>query len=158
MPVITADILIEGIRRDPIMHWLEKPENQSRILECAFDGVLLTDPGTWEVSFSAGPLARSMGYEFMTVDDAHGGRRVRFRTTGRRTKGSLSFSMRTVKPPSNTMVTLHHDYKAGRVLGAVLDVALARTALEQSWRRVLENLRRELYADFQKEALPTVDA
>ena len=158
MPVITSDILIEGVKRDPIMSWLEKTENQARILESAFDNVLYTTPGVWEVSFSAGPLPRSMGYEFVTVDDAHGGRRVRFRTTGRRTKGTLTFSMRTVKPPSNTMVTLHHDYKAGRVLGAVLDIALARTALEQSWRRVLENLRRELAADFQQESLPAIDA
>ena len=147
MPVITADILIEGIRRDPIMHWLEKPENQSRILESAFDRVLATSTGVWEVSFSAGPLPRSMGYEFVTIDDAHGGRRVRFRTTGRRTQGTLTFSLRTVKPPSNTMVTLHHDYTPGRMLGAVLDVTLARTALEQSWRRVLENLRREIAED-----------
>ncbi|MEE2752331.1 MAG: hypothetical protein VX519_12935 [Myxococcota bacterium] len=147
MPVITADILITGIRRDPIMHWLEKPENQSRILESAFDRVIPTNPGSWEVSFSAGPLSRSMGYEFLTVDDAHGGRRVRFKTTGRRTQGSLTFSLRTVKPPSNTMVTLHHDYTPGRVIGAVLDVALARTALEESWKRVLENLRREVEQD-----------
>jgi len=147
VPVITNDILIEGIRRDPIMEWLGSSANQARILASAFDQVMQTGDSSWELSFTAGPLSRSMGYELLGADDAHGGRRVRCKTTGRRTAGSLTFSLRSVKPGGNTMVTLHHDYKAGRLLGPMLDMAISREALQQSWQRVLENLRREISAD-----------
>ncbi len=147
MPVLTSDILIEGIRRDPIMAWLGEARNQARILEAAFDRVLQTGECTWEVSFTAGPLPRSMGYELLGADDAHGGRRVRCQTSGRRTAGDLTFSLRSVKPAGNTMVTLHHDYQAGRLLGPMLDMAIAREALQASWQRVLENLQREIATD-----------
>jgi hypothetical protein len=150
VPVLTSDILIQGIRRDPVMEWLGEATNQARILEAAFDRVQQTGEGTWEVSFTAGPLPRSMGYELLGTDDAHGGRRVRCQTTGKRTAGALTFSLRSVKPGGNTMVTLHHDYKAGRFLGPMLDMAVAREALQASWQRVLENLQREIGTDLRE--------
>jgi hypothetical protein len=52
-----------------------------------------------------------------------------------------------MKPGGNTMVTLHHDYKAGRLLGPMLDMAISREALQASWQRVLENLQREIVTD-----------
>ena len=52
-----------------------------------------------------------------------------------------------MKPAKNTMVTLHQDYKAGRVLGPLLDAAGTRKALEDAWAAVLSSLVAEIQSD-----------
>jgi carbon monoxide dehydrogenase subunit G len=151
MPVITHDILIEGIRRDNVLEWLSDPAHHDRILQGAFQSVQSKGDRQWEMRLQAGPQSRIVGYEFLSVDDSHGGRRIRCSTSGRRTGGSLNYSLRTVKPSTNTMVTLHSDYNPGRLLGAMLDMAVMRNALSEAWQAVLGNLQREIQADLQQD-------
>ena len=47
-----------------------------------------------------------------------------------------------MKPSTNTMVTVHMDYDAGSVFGALLGSAGLNEALEKHWARALENLSR----------------
>jgi hypothetical protein len=52
-----------------------------------------------------------------------------------------------MKPAKNTLVTLHHDYKAGRFLGPLLDAAGTRNALEAAWAEVLRALAAEIQSE-----------
>ena len=146
MPVITTDILLEGQRRDDVLEWLSKAENHARLVEAAFTGVKANGPGDWTVTFQAGLLPRTMGYRFERVDQEHGGRRVHVHTSGKRVDGTLHYSLRTMKPSTNTLVTLHHDYSSGGPLGAMLDASGIRAGLEKAWRAVLEQVKREVIA------------
>jgi hypothetical protein len=87
-----------------------------------------------------------MGYRFESKDSSHSGRRVLVVTTGKRTAGKMHYSLRTMKPSTNTMVTLHMDYAPGSVLGQLLDSAGLRTALEDKLKAILANLEREIQA------------
>ena len=144
MAVITTDILIEGIRRDDVLDWLSRPENHTRMLEGAFDGMKQAGPGSYELTLKTGPLPRTLSYTFAHVDNEHGGRRVHVKTAGRRLDGSLHYSLRTMKPALNTLVTLHADYDTGGPLGGIVDGALIRKRLEAGYRQVLANLAREI--------------
>jgi len=147
MPVITTDALIEGIRRDDVLQWLGKPEVHGRFLTGGFDSVKAKGANEYVLTLRIGPRSIQMGYQVGRIDDAHGGRRVLCTTTGKRTAGKLHFSLRTMKPAKNTMVTLHQDYKAGRLLGPLLDAAGTRKALEDAWRGALEGLVAEIQKD-----------
>ena len=147
MPVITTDALIEGIRRDDVMEWLSKPDVHERFLKAGFSKVVAKGNGVFALTLRMGPRSIEMGYHFERMDDSHGGRRVLCKTSGKRTTGKLHYSLRTMKPAKNTMVTLHQDYKAGRVLGPLLDAAGTRKALEEAWAAALAGLVTEIKAD-----------
>jgi len=142
MPVITTDVLIEGVRRDEVFQWLSDPENHDRFLAGTFDEVSREGDRAWSLTLKMPPKARTIGYEFLEPDDSHGGRRILCRTTGKRTGGKLNYSLRTMKPSSNTLVTLHADYSPGSLLGAVLDVTILRKTLEDRYQGVLDNMAR----------------
>lgn len=144
MAITTCDILLEGIRRDTVFEWLSDVANHQRIIQGAFDGMDVKGPGNFELQLKTTPLPVKMSYEFDRPDDSHGGRRILVHTGGRRTKGQLSYSLRTMKPSTNTLVTAHMDYTPGRLLGPILDGLSLNKKLEGSLRVVLENLSREI--------------
>jgi len=142
--VTTADILLEGIRRDKVFDWLGDPTNHACLVEGAFDSVTAKGTGEFELSLSTSLKKRTMGYRFDHADDTHGGRRVHVETTGKRTRGKLHYSLRTMKPSTNTLVTCHIDYDPGSMLGAIIDSNGLNAALETSLKKILENLAREI--------------
>lgn len=144
MAVITTDILIEGIRRDDVLDWIGNRDNHQRILDGAFDGMKVKAPGDFELTLKTGPLPRTLSYTFDHVDNEHGGRRVHVKTAGRRLDGALHYSLRTMKPALNTLVTLHIDYDTGGPLGGMIDSAIIRKHLEACLKKVLENMQREI--------------
>ena len=144
MAVITSDILLEGVRRDDAFEWLGDADNHRRILEGAFDDVKQTGAGQFDLTIRTAPRPRVMTYAFQSKDDSHGGRRVLVETGGKRTRGKLHYSLRTMKPSSNTLVTIHMDYDPGAVLGALLDATTLRGALEGCLKKILENVSREI--------------
>jgi carbon monoxide dehydrogenase subunit G len=144
MAVITTDILLEGFRREPVFDWLGDPANHSRLLSGAFDKVIDKGDGSFELHFKAAPKSRVMGYRFHSKDSSHSGRRILVETTGKRTTGKLHYSLRTMKPSTNTLVTLHMDYSPGPLLGQLLDSAGLRGALEERLKAILDNLAREI--------------
>lgn len=146
MSVITTDVLIEGIRRDDVLTWLGQPTVHPRFLTSGFEVQTRSDK---ECLLTLRMPGRSIdiGYHFEKVDETHGGRRVLCTTSGKRTKGNLRYSLRTMKPAKNTLVTLHHDYKAGRLLGPLLDAAGTRKALEAAWANVARGLVDEIQRD-----------
>ena len=144
MAVITTDILVEGIRRDEVLDWIGEKANHARMLEGAFDGFKQVAPGEFELTLKTSPLPRTLSYKFDHVDNEHGGRRVHVVTSGRRLQGAIHYSLRTMKPALNTLVTLHADYDTGGPLGGLVDSTLLRKRLEGCYRKVLENLQREI--------------
>lgn len=144
MAVITTDILIEGIRRDDVLEWLSSPANHLRLVTGAFDGLKEKGPGEFELTLKTSPLPRTLTYSFDHVDNEHGGRRVHIKTSGRRLDGKIHYSLRTMKPALNTLVTMHADYDTGGPLGGFIDGTLLRKKLEECFRKVLENLQREI--------------
>lgn len=147
MAVITTDILVENIKRQEVLEWLESPDNHNRILDGAWDSTDRTGDRTWDLTFTAFPKKRTMNYTFDRIDDSHGGRRVLCTTGGKRTGGKLNYSLRTPRASRNTMVTMHLDYDPGSVLGAVLDGAGLRDGLEAGMIATLVNLQAAIYAD-----------
>jgi len=144
MATITTDILLKGIRRDDVFNWLGEPENQFQILDGAFDKIEKISTSEFTLHFRVPPRNMTMGWKFVEKDNAHGGRRIKVETTGRRTTGKIRFSLRTMKPSTNTLVTLHMDYSPGRVLGPLLDKAGTRTSLEKCFEKMLANLEKSL--------------
>lgn len=139
MAVLTTDILLEGIRRDAVFEWLGQPEHHQALLEGAFDGVRKVDGQSYEMKLRTRPAPRPMTYTVERMDDSHGGRRVLCKTEGKRVAGSLHYSLRTMKPSTNTLLTVHLDYEPGRVLGALLDQATLRKDLQAALQRICEN-------------------
>lgn len=146
MAVITTDILLKGFRREAVFDWLGDPANHPRLLSGAFDKVDDKGDGSFELHFKAAPKSRVMGYRFESKDSSHSGRRILVTTTGKRTKGKLHYSLRTMKPSTNTLVTLHMDYSPGALLGQLLDSAGIRASLEERLAAILKNLEREISA------------
>ena len=105
MSIINCDVLVKGVRRDDAFEWLSDPANHARFVDGSFDTVKQTGTGEFELHFSAPPKTRVLGYHFDRPDDSHGGRRVLIRTSGKRTKGVLNYSLRTMKPSRNTLIT-----------------------------------------------------
>lgn len=144
MAVITTDILIEGMRRDDVFEWLGERENHGALLQGVFPDLLEVEPGTWQGTLQSKPVSRPITYIFLRKDDSHGGRRVLCRTEGRRTDGSLHYSLRTMKPSTNTLLTVHLDYNPGTVIGSLLDRAGLRDALEAALVQIAANAKRGL--------------
>jgi carbon monoxide dehydrogenase subunit G len=146
MPVITTDILVEGYRRDDVLAWLSEPANHARLLRGAFDGLEEHGAGDYTVVLKTSPLPRRMTYRFDHVDSEHGGRRVHVVTGGKRMEGRIHFSLRTMKPSTNTLVTLHADFDTGGPLGMLVEQFGLRSKLEAGYRQALVNLRDALAA------------
>jgi len=144
MAVLTTDLLIEGVRRDAVFAWLGAPVNHGRILSGTFDGMSEQSEGTYVLTVKAGPRTRSLVWCFDRADDSHGGRRIYIRTEGKRFRGTMSFSMRTMKPSTNTLVTLHYDFEPGSLLGGLALAAGLEDALMKGMKQVLVNLQSEL--------------
>jgi hypothetical protein len=85
-----------------------------------------------------------MGYRFIGPDDSHGGRRVRVETTGKRTRGTINYSLRTMKPSKNTLITLHLDYDPGGTLGGLWNAVALRASLESGMQTMLQNVDRSI--------------
>ena len=145
MSVITTDILIEGHPRDEVLTWLGNPANHGTILNGAYGGFTEKSANEFEVSIKGGIRTRPMGYRFEKVDEEHGGRRVHVSISGKRTNGKLHYSLRTMKPAANTLVTLHCDFDPGGPgIGMLAELLGLRDNLEGGFKKVLENLKREL--------------
>lgn len=144
MAVITRDVLIRGMKRDDVLAWLGEPANHARILDGAFAAVDPEGANTWKVVLACQDKTRSFTYRFDRIDDSHGGRRVLCSTHGKRVQGKLHYSLRTMKPSTNTMITLHADYEPGGMLGRAIDSMSVRPALEQAWQKAVDNLERAL--------------
>ena len=147
MSVITTDILLEGYRRKQVFEWMSEPANHARFLSGAFDSVTPTGTNAWDVMVAAKPVSRPMGYHFESADASHRGRRILCRTSGKRTKGKLSYCLRTPRGSTDTLITLHADYDPGRLVGRLLDSSGLRDALEGAYVRLLESLGQELAQD-----------
>jgi hypothetical protein len=144
MAVITTDILIEGFRRDDVYAWLSNFQNHHHFLQGAFSEVESISETELILHYNGGFKQRSMTYSFLGPDDSHGGRRIKIKTSGKRTTGSLNYSLRTMKPSTNTLVTIHMDYEPGQMLGQLLDQNGIRRTLENSFRSALSNLARSI--------------
>ncbi|NOY24818.1 MAG: hypothetical protein GXP62_03005 [Oligoflexia bacterium] len=139
MTVITTDILLEGIRRDSVFDWLGEPAHHQALLNGALRDLRKLDDQSYEGKVPSKPVDRPLRYVFDRKDDSHGGRRILCRTEGRRLAGSLNYSLRTMKPSTNTLLTIHLDYQPGRLLGAVLDSTILRRELETVLKRIAQN-------------------
>ena len=147
MAVLTTDLLLEGVRRDEVFAWLSVPANHGRILQGTFDGCTEQSDGTYVLTVKAGPRTRSLVWCFDRPDDSHGGRRVYIRTEGKRFQGVMSFSLRTMKPSTNTLVTLHYDFSPGGLLGSMAMAAGLEDSLNAGMKQVVNNLKDALQAE-----------
>ena len=147
MSIVNCDVLIEGVRRDAVFEWLSDPDNHTRFIQGCFDKMEQSGPGEHNLHFHAAPKNRVLGYHFDRPDDSHGGRRILIRTSGKRTSGTLNYSLRTMKPSRNTLVTLTMDYDPGSVLGGFLDRSGIAPALESRFQKVLNQLKDLILAD-----------
>jgi hypothetical protein len=142
--VVTADILVEGVRRDAVFAWLSEPANHGKILDGAFEGCVEQGAGDFTLTVRTGPRSRELRYRFDRSDDSHGGRRVYVNTDGKRFRGTLSYSLRTMKPSTNTLVTMHLDFDPGSMLGQVVLASGLKMSLHEAFTRALDNLSRAL--------------
>ena len=146
MAIITKDILLSGIRRDDVFEWLSEPKNHDLLVQDAFDSVTGSG-GSYEMTLSTPGRKRTMGYRFKARDDQHGGRRILIDTSGKRTKGHLNYSLRTMRPSVNTMVTIRMDYNPGGALGGLVNSTGLADALDSGLGRILENLSKVIPRD-----------
>lgn len=146
MAVLTKDIMLRGIRREEVFDWLGSTDNQRRILEGAFDGFKELGAGHYELTLKTPIKTRVMTYRFVSLDDSHAGRRIVCETSGKRFAGQYHYSLRTLKPSTNTLVTLHMDFDPGGPgpLGDVIFDKLVRPQLEAACGKVLENLSEKI--------------
>lgn len=139
MAIITKDILLTGVRRDDAFDWLGEPTNHDAVVAGAFDSVSGSG-GTYQLVITTPGRKRNMGYRFVAKDDEHGGRRILVETDGKRTRGKLNFSLRTMKPSTNTLLTIRMDYEPGGTLGGLINSTGLSEALESGLGRMLENI------------------
>ena len=144
MAVLTTDILLTGIRRDLVFEWLGEFGNHKKFLTNAFDEVKELSTTELELHYKAKFKKRVIKYSFLEHDSSHGGRRVKIQTSGKRTTRKLNYSLRTMKPSSNTLVTLHFDYNSGNALGAVLNSFSIKETLETYFTKALTNLNSQI--------------
>jgi len=145
MAVITVDATILGIHREKVFAWLSEPANHRNLFEGAFDTVDDSGGGNFTLQLTVPPKNRTIGCEWLGPDENHGGRRVEFRTTGKRTSGVLRYSLRTAKPKVGTMITLHMDYSPGGALGGLINSAGGlQERLRQALAVMLDNVVRDM--------------
>ena len=142
MAVLTTDILITGMKRNDVFEWLSESSRHLDLLKAGFPNGRAEGDILW-LPFSGGYKTRELGYEFLRADDSHGGRRILIQTHGKRTSGSLNYSLRTMKPSSNTLITLHMDYNPGTLLGPMLTASIEEDLL-RCFNRVLEEIKQKI--------------
>lgn len=142
MSVYTTDVLIEGVRRDDVLAWLSDPKNHRVVVDGAWDGLKETGTGCFELDLKGKPRSRVMSYTFDRVDEEHGGRRVHVALSGRRVNGKLHYSLRTMKPSTNTLVTLHADFEGNGYLATLSESLGLREQLDKGFRTMVENIQR----------------
>ena len=140
MPVMTKDILLENVRRDDLFEWLGNLENHLSFLNNAAKKVQQKSPTELTLTVASKFKSRDIGYILKKKDDEHGGRRIRIETTGKRSSGLLSYSLRTMKPSRNTMLTVTWDYQSGSILGMVLDQLSLQESYETLIHTILSNI------------------
>ena len=141
MPVMTKDILLEDVRRDDLFEWLGNMENHISFLKSATRGLEQQSPTELTLTISSKFKSRKVGYILKKKDDEHGGRRIRIETTGKRSSGLLSYSLRTMKPSRNTMLTITWDYKSGSLLGMALEQLSLQESYENFLMTILNNIK-----------------
>ncbi len=141
MPVMTKDILLEDVRRDDLFEWLGNMENHLSFLQKATKSVQQKSPNELTLTITTKFKSRQIGYILKKKDDEHGGRRIRIETTGKRSSGLLSYSLRTMKPSRNTMLTITWDYKSGSLLGMALEQFSLQESYETFIRTILQNIK-----------------
>ena len=146
MSVYTTDVLIEGVRRDDVLAWLSEPANHRTIVEGAFDGCTERGPGQLLLDVKSPPRARTIQYTFERVDDEHGGRRIHVKLQGRHVNGQLHYSLRTQKPSTNTLVTVHADLFGNGYLLAAAEALGLRPRLERAFKQCADNIQRAVLA------------
>ncbi len=147
MTVLTRDILVQGLRRDDVFNWLANFGVHKDFLQAGFPKLEQVDDSTLSLPFTGGWKERTLIYRFIEADDNFAGRRIQIATDGKRLKGHLHFSLRTMKPSTDTMVTLHMDYDPGSVLGKVLEQDINQHlahAFVQSLQSLKANCERDL--------------
>ena len=148
MPVMTKDILLEDVRRDDLFEWLGNIENHLLFLKDASKNAEQKSPSEITLSIATKFKTRQVGYILKKKDDEHGGRRIRIETTGKRSTGLLSYSLRTMKPSRNTMLTITWDYKSGSLLG----MALEQLSLQESYTTFLMTILNNIKEN--KDSIP----
>ena len=146
MPVITTDILLSGIRREEAFVWMCDFSNHERFLSGAFAVHATNTEDILELELTTKLKKRTLGYELLERDSSHGGRRIKIKLSGKRTTGNLNYSLRTMKPSSNTLLTIHLDYSAGSALGLIIAEMSLNQALEKSLKRVAEDISSQITA------------
>ena len=121
MTVLTRDVLVNGLRRDDVFQWMANFNVHPEFLRTGFPELKVIDDHTVALPFNGGWKRRELVYRFIEADDRHAGRRIQIATEGKRLEGHLHFSLRTMKPSTDTMITLHMDYDPGSILGKVLE-------------------------------------
>jgi hypothetical protein len=144
MSVYTTDVLIEGVRRDDALAWLAEARNHRAILEGAFDGLRETGTGCYDLDIKSPPRPRVLSYTFDRVDEEHGGRRVHIALDGRRLKGKLHYSLRTMKPSTNTLITVHADFGGNGYLLMAAEALGLKPRLDAALKSMTDNLLKEL--------------
>lgn len=142
MAIVTVDTLVEGVRRDDVFAWLSEPSRHEALLKAGFLEVKSIASNTWSLTIPVPARPVEVVYRFRAPDDEHGGRRVLVDLEGSRTRGELHFSMRTMKPSTNTLVTVHADYTSGRLLGPLLDRFFLEKAMREGMTGMLAELKR----------------
>ena len=150
MPVMTKDILLEDVRRDDLFEWLGNMENHLSFLKSATKDVQQQSSTELTLTIASKFKSRQVGYILKKKDDEHGGRRVRIETTGKRSNGLLSYSLRTMKPSRNTMLTITWDYKSGSILGLVLEQLSLQESYEEFLKAILQHIKEH------KDSIPKV--
>ena len=139
MAIITQDILLTGVRREDVFNWIGDPGTHDIILQGAFASIR-GSKGEYELGIQTPGRKRTMGYRFTSKDDEHGGRRIIVDTDGKRTRGRINFSLRTMKPSTNTMVTIRMDYQPGGTLGELINATGLADVLEGALVKMLQNI------------------
>ena len=143
MPVITTDILLQKVKRDDAYEWLCDFKNHRQFLYTTFSIVSDNDISKemLQISFEGGlKKNRQMGYSLIERDDKHGGRRIKINVSGKRTSGIVKYSLRTMKPSSNTMLTIHMDYESKGVFDWLINTISLKQDLEEHWKRVAQEI------------------
>ena len=140
MSVITADILLSNARRDEVFAWLGNPANHPVFLTKVFSSLQEMSPSSFQLSLEAGFKKRTFLYTFDKKDDSHGGRRIRIQTSGKRAEGTISYSLRTMKPSRNTLLTITWDYSAGGQLGLLLN----HLSIQQAYMACIKKILTEI--------------
>ena len=134
------------MRRDDVLAWLSEPKNHRAIVEGAFDGVTETAPGQLVLDVKSPPRPRTIKYTFERVDDDHGGRRIHVKLEGRHVNGKLHYSLRTQKPSTNTLVTVHADLFGNGYLLALAESLGLKPRLERAFKACAANIKAAVLA------------